>query len=117
LKIFAIFLQLLHKNVDSVEKKLAGSSGTLTLKCKDFQFMLLEIPTVEDCLNVASSVEQLSHIGRFAMIGAGYGQRIRGHSGFSISSKLHRPVNSIQANLGYYVGDEIPALNRHGKLS
>ncbi|XP_064652187.1 myotubularin-related protein 9-like [Lineus longissimus] len=53
---------LLHKNVDNVEKKLAGSSGTLTLKCKDFQLMLLEIPTVDDCLNVASSVEQLSHI-------------------------------------------------------
>ena len=56
--------QLLHKSVDSIEKKLSGSIGSLTLRCKDFQIYQLEIPSAEDCLNIASSVEQLSNIGR-----------------------------------------------------
>ncbi len=49
--------------MDSIEKKLSGSIGALTLKCKDFQIYQLEIPSAEDCLNIASSVEQLSNIG------------------------------------------------------
>jgi len=57
------FLQLLHKSVDMVEKRLTGSSGILTLKCKDFQTLKLEIPTADDCLNIAASVESLSNIG------------------------------------------------------
>jgi len=56
-------LQLLHKSVDMVEKRLTGSSGILTLKCKDFQTLKLEIPTADDCLNIAASVESLSNIG------------------------------------------------------
>ena len=56
--------QLLHKSVDSIEKKLSGSIGSLTLRCKDFQIYQLEIPSAEDCLNIASSVEQLSNIGK-----------------------------------------------------
>ncbi|XP_074656633.1 myotubularin-related protein 9-like [Tubulanus polymorphus] len=55
-------LWLLHKNVDCVEKRLQGSVGVLTLRCKDFTFLSLDIPSVEDCLNVASSIEQLSNI-------------------------------------------------------
>ena len=47
-----------------VEKRLTGSSGILTLKCKDFQTLKLEIPTADDCLNIAASVESLSNIGR-----------------------------------------------------
>jgi len=46
-----------------VEKRLTGSSGILTLKCKDFQTLKLEIPTADDCLNIAASVESLSNIG------------------------------------------------------
>jgi len=56
--------QLLHKSVDMVEKRLTGSSGILTLKCKDFQILQLEIPTADDCLNIASSIESLSNIGK-----------------------------------------------------
>jgi len=56
-------VQLLHKSVDMVEKRLTGSSGILTLKCKDFQTLKLEIPTADDCLNIAASVESLSNIG------------------------------------------------------
>jgi hypothetical protein len=56
--------QMLHRNIDSFEKKLSGSSGTLTLKCKDFSIMHLEIPSIEDCLNVASSIDQLSNVGQ-----------------------------------------------------
>ncbi|KAL5015317.1 hypothetical protein ScPMuIL_009587 [Solemya velum] len=55
-------LWLLHSNVDSVEKKLSGSGGMLTVRCKNFTYIQLEIPQAEDCLNVASSLEQLSHI-------------------------------------------------------
>ncbi|KAK6960629.1 myotubularin-related protein 9 [Biomphalaria glabrata] len=55
-------LWLLHSNIDSVEKKLVGNGGILTLKCKDFLILYLDIPTVEDCLNVAASVEALSNI-------------------------------------------------------
>lgn len=55
-------LWLLHSRVDSVEKRLSGAGGMLTLKCKDFFMMQLDIPTAEDCLSVATSVEQLSNI-------------------------------------------------------
>ncbi|ELU07118.1 hypothetical protein CAPTEDRAFT_168491 [Capitella teleta] len=55
-------LWLLHRNIDSFEKKLTGSVGTLTLKCKDFHIMHLEIPSIDDCFNVAASVEQLSNV-------------------------------------------------------
>lgn len=55
-------LWLLHKCVDSVEKRLDGSVGTLTLKCKDFQIVKLQIPSIEECLNIAASIESLSNI-------------------------------------------------------
>ncbi|KAF4805601.1 hypothetical protein TURU_000417 [Turdus rufiventris] len=50
-------LWLLIRNVDAVEKRLCGSSGTITLRCKDLQVLQLEIPGMEQCLNVASSIE------------------------------------------------------------
>ena len=55
-------LWLLHNNIDSVEKKLVGSGGYLTLKCKDFLVFHLKIPSAEDCINVAQTVEALSNI-------------------------------------------------------
>ncbi|KAK2146123.1 hypothetical protein LSH36_631g02047 [Paralvinella palmiformis] len=55
-------LWLLHRNVDTVEKKLTGPSGVLLLKCKDFQVIQLDIPAAEDCLKLAASIEQLSNI-------------------------------------------------------
>ncbi|KAJ7428558.1 myotubularin-related protein 9-like [Willisornis vidua] len=50
-------LWLLIRNVDAVEKRLSGSSGTITLRCKDLQVLQLEIPGMEECLNIASSIE------------------------------------------------------------
>ncbi|XP_059724655.1 myotubularin-related protein 9-like isoform X5 [Haemorhous mexicanus] len=52
-------LWLLIRNVDAVEKRVAGSSGTITLRCKDLQVLQLEIPGMEECLNIASSIEAL----------------------------------------------------------
>ncbi|XP_025090665.1 myotubularin-related protein 9-like [Pomacea canaliculata] len=53
---------LLHSRVDSVEKRLNATGNVLTLKCKDFVLLQLDIPSAEDCINVASSIEQLSNI-------------------------------------------------------
>ncbi|XP_015263575.1 PREDICTED: myotubularin-related protein 9-like [Gekko japonicus] len=55
-------LWLLIRNVDAVEKRLANASGTITLKCKDLKILHLEIPGMEECLNIASSIEALSSV-------------------------------------------------------
>lgn len=49
--------------------RFASSSGTITLKCKDLRVLQLEIPGMEECLNIASSIEvSWCHLGR-AMAG------------------------------------------------
>ncbi|XP_013398951.1 myotubularin-related protein 9 isoform X2 [Lingula anatina] len=56
-------LWLEHSAVDAVEKKLSNQNGgTLTLKCKNFMIVELDVPTAEDCLQIAHSVESLSNI-------------------------------------------------------
>uniref|UniRef100_A0A6J0UDD6 Myotubularin-related protein 9-like isoform X1 n=2 Tax=Pogona vitticeps TaxID=103695 RepID=A0A6J0UDD6_9SAUR len=74
-------LWLLIRNVDAVEKsvqnltwyqsagtngsresRLTSASGTITLKCKDLRILQLEVPGMEECLNVASSIEALSSV-------------------------------------------------------
>lgn len=55
-------LWLLHSLVDSLEKKFVGSIGHLTLFCKNFKIIQLDIPSMEECLNIASSIEQLSSL-------------------------------------------------------
>ncbi|XP_077193530.1 myotubularin-related protein 9-like isoform X2 [Paroedura picta] len=56
-------LWLLIRNIDAVEKsRLANASGTITLKCKDLKILHLEIPGMEECLNIASSIEALSSV-------------------------------------------------------
>uniref|UniRef100_A0AAY4AF21 Myotubularin phosphatase domain-containing protein n=1 Tax=Denticeps clupeoides TaxID=299321 RepID=A0AAY4AF21_9TELE len=50
-------LLLLLRSVDAVEKRTVASSGTITLKCKDLCVLQLDIPGMEECLNIASSVE------------------------------------------------------------
>ncbi|XP_058051511.1 myotubularin-related protein 9-like isoform X5 [Ahaetulla prasina] len=50
-------LWLLIRNVDAIEKRLANQSGTITLKCKDLKILQLEIPGMEECLNIANSIE------------------------------------------------------------
>ncbi|XP_052666022.1 myotubularin-related protein 9 isoform X1 [Harpia harpyja] len=53
-------LWLLHSNIDSVEKRFVGSLGTIIIKCKDLRIIQLDIPGMEECLNIASSIEALS---------------------------------------------------------
>ncbi|XP_060547392.1 myotubularin-related protein 9-like isoform X4 [Pantherophis guttatus] len=75
-------LWLLIRNVDAIEKsiqnlswyqsswtngsppenRLANASGTITLKCKDLKILQLEIPGMEECLNIANSIEALSSL-------------------------------------------------------
>ncbi|NP_001088751.1 myotubularin related protein 9 L homeolog [Xenopus laevis] len=53
-------LWLLHSNIDSIDKRFVGTSGTITIKCKDLRIIQLEISGMEECLNIASSIEALS---------------------------------------------------------
>ncbi|XP_054239579.1 myotubularin-related protein 9 [Indicator indicator] len=53
-------LWLLHSNIDSIEKRFVGSLGTVVIKCKDLRIIQLDIPGMEECLNIASSIEALS---------------------------------------------------------
>ncbi|CAE1331437.1 MTMR9 [Acanthosepion pharaonis] len=58
----------LHQSIDSIEKKLSGAGGTLTIRCKDFSVIQMDIPSAEACINIASSVEQLSNIDDVALL-------------------------------------------------
>ncbi|CAB1330783.1 unnamed protein product [Coregonus sp. 'balchen'] len=72
---------LLLRNIDAIEKSVenllgysslfsstgqsqrpSGSSGTITLKCKDLCVLQLDIPGMEECLNIARSIESLSSL-------------------------------------------------------
>ncbi|XP_037502989.2 myotubularin-related protein 9, partial [Rhipicephalus sanguineus] len=53
-------LWLLHRMVDTVERRIGALSGTLFLKCKDFRIIQLDITGVEACNNVADTIECLS---------------------------------------------------------
>ncbi|XP_075057310.1 myotubularin-related protein 9 [Mixophyes fleayi] len=53
-------LWLLHSNIDSIDKRFVGSSGTITIKCKDLRIIQLEITGMDESLNVANSIEALS---------------------------------------------------------
>ncbi|XP_072884374.1 myotubularin-related protein 9-like isoform X1 [Hemitrygon akajei] len=75
-------LWLLIRNIDAIEKsvqnlsgyqtiqcvnepygdRFSGSSGIITVKCKDLCVWFLEIPGMEECLNIASSIEALSSL-------------------------------------------------------
>uniref|UniRef100_A0A8C8RKA4 Myotubularin phosphatase domain-containing protein n=1 Tax=Pelusios castaneus TaxID=367368 RepID=A0A8C8RKA4_9SAUR len=55
-------LWLLLRNIDAVEKRVASSSGSITLKCKDLKVLQLEIPGMEECLNISRSIEALSSV-------------------------------------------------------
>lgn len=37
--------------------RFVGSLGTIIIKCKDFRIIQLDIPGMEECLNIASSIE------------------------------------------------------------
>lgn len=48
--------------VDVVERKSYGNGGSITLKCKDFRIIQLDIKGQEDFNNVANSIECLSNL-------------------------------------------------------
>ncbi|XP_072913265.1 myotubularin-related protein 9 isoform X2 [Hemitrygon akajei] len=53
-------LWLLLSNIDVIEKRFIGTLGTITIKCKDLRIIQLDIPGMDECLNIASSIEALS---------------------------------------------------------
>ncbi|XP_032351688.1 myotubularin-related protein 9-like isoform X3 [Camelus ferus] len=53
---------LLLRSVDSIEKRVAGDCGTITLRCKDLRVLQLDIEGVEATLNIARSIEALSSL-------------------------------------------------------
>lgn len=55
---------MLHRMIDSIEKKLNFSSGTVILKCKDFKILQLDIPSIDECNNVANSIEYLMSLSK-----------------------------------------------------
>ncbi|MCJ8736497.1 hypothetical protein PDJAM_G00013120 [Pangasius djambal] len=73
-------LLLLLRNIDAIEKSVEnllgypqgskaiqkqrtpGSSGSIVIKCKDLRILQLDIPGMEECLNIASSIEALSSL-------------------------------------------------------
>lgn len=62
-------LWMLHRMVDSIEKRLTLSSGTekvlsgtVILKCKDFRILQLEFSNIDDCNNVFNSIEYLMNL-------------------------------------------------------
>ena len=67
-------LQLLHQSIDIIERKpylvngqlmnvnVPGKGHNLILKLKDLRIVTLEIPTAQEFLSVASSIEQLSSL-------------------------------------------------------
>ena len=54
----------MHSAVEHVEKKARGQQGTLTICCKNFDLVKLKFSNIEEALNVASSVEVLSTVGK-----------------------------------------------------
>uniref|UniRef100_A0A8C3DXS1 Uncharacterized protein n=1 Tax=Corvus moneduloides TaxID=1196302 RepID=A0A8C3DXS1_CORMO len=56
-------LTLLHSNIDSIDKRVACSSGTIVIKCEDLHIIQLDIPGTEECLNIVNSTEALSSPG------------------------------------------------------
>ncbi|XP_031144576.1 myotubularin-related protein 9-like isoform X2 [Sander lucioperca] len=47
-------------NAGNSQKRISESSGTITIKCKDLHVLQLDIPGMEQCLNIARSIETLS---------------------------------------------------------
>ncbi|NIG61729.1 myotubularin-related protein 9-like isoform X4 [Pontoporia blainvillei] len=53
---------LLLRSVDSIEKRVAGDAGTITLRCKDLRVLQLDIEGVGATLDIARSIEALSSL-------------------------------------------------------
>jgi hypothetical protein len=61
---FLHLLQLLHHNVDAVERRPNGlQGGSLIIKCKDFRIIQLDISSPDEFVKVATTIENLSSLG------------------------------------------------------
>jgi len=61
-------LWILHKNVDSVEKRFSTDRTTLVLKCKDLTDHHICMPFAEDANNVSESIQALSELKRVSAL-------------------------------------------------
>ncbi len=61
-------LQLIHRIIDSVDKKQnpppGGAGGSLSIRCKDFCIIGIDFQNTEELNNVALSLESLSSVGK-----------------------------------------------------
>lgn len=66
-----MFLQLIHRIIDSVDKKQnppPGAGGSLSIRCKDFCIIGIDFQNTEELNNVALSLESLSSVGKIIYI-------------------------------------------------
>lgn len=54
--------------IESLQRKLSGAAGILTIFCKDFDTLKMKIPGQEDAFNVAASIEALSTFGMYIFL-------------------------------------------------
>lgn len=110
---------LLLRSIDAVEKRTSGSSGTLTIKCKDLCVLQLDIPGMEQCLNIAHSIETLSSLDDVADLYPFFYRppdlSLRDHWGLSSTENHYTQVKALQdkwrlsdVNRGYSVCPSYP---------
>ena len=65
--LFILFFQILHRSVDSIQRRSYSldDGGSVIIKCKDLKQLKIEISGQEEFLNVADSLEKLSAIGMY----------------------------------------------------
>ncbi|XP_037550657.1 myotubularin-related protein 9 [Nematolebias whitei] len=131
-------LLLLLRNIDAVEKSVenlsgypgflskaghsertTGSSGTITIKCKDLRVLQLDIPGMEQCLNIAHSIETLSCLDNVSEMYPFFYRpadlRLQEHWGLSTPAKhysqmkaLHKKWRLSSVNVDYSVCPSYP---------
>lgn len=47
----------LFNQIFNLSSRFVGSVGSIIVKCKDLRVIQLDIPGMEECLNIASSIE------------------------------------------------------------
>ncbi len=54
---FLILSAYLLNKIFNFSYRFVGSLGSIIVKCKDLRVIQLDIPGMEECLNIASSIE------------------------------------------------------------
>uniref|UniRef100_A0A6I8PE04 Myotubularin related protein 9 n=1 Tax=Ornithorhynchus anatinus TaxID=9258 RepID=A0A6I8PE04_ORNAN len=52
----------------TASEPFVGSLGTIVVKCKDLRVIRLDVPGMDECLNIASSIEALSTLGSVTLM-------------------------------------------------